>query len=182
MVVLRFAWKKVPKQTHVFLWALVALRLICPISIQSGVSLVPDASPVTRESVETYLPDLEFHTLRNLEENAWAEANDVAVRVSTSMTAAQVLCLVWLTGVVVMVLYAAVSWFRLRRRVRTAVRLRENIWQSEAVTAPFVLGLFRPRIYLPFSIREEDTAYVLAHEKAHIRRETTGGSLWVFSC
>lgn len=169
-VVLRLVLKKAPKWTRGILWALVALRLICPVSIQSSVSLVPEASPVTREAVETYLPDLEFQTFRNLEENAWAEANDVPVRFSSTMTAAQAMCLVWMTGVVVLALYTAVSCFRLRRRMKTAVRLRENIWQSEAVASPFVLGLFRPRIYLPFARREEDTACVLAHEKAHIRR------------
>jgi len=81
----------------------------------------------------------------------------------------------WLAGIGAMLVYTAVSYLLLRRRVATAVLLENNIYRSENVDSPFVLGIFRPKIYLPFQMDGESLTYVIAHEQAHIRR---GDHLW----
>ena len=81
-----------------------------------------------------------------------------------------ILSCIWMAGMAAMALYALVSYWLIKRRVAAATLLRENIKQSEGVDTPFVLGLFRPVIYLPYYLGEEDLAYVVAHERAHIRR------------
>ena len=81
-----------------------------------------------------------------------------------------VFVLIWAIGVLVWLLYSAVSYIQLHRRIQTAVRLRENIWQSEKVDSPFVLGMIHPRIYMPFKISNNDAAFIIAHEQAHIQR------------
>lgn len=81
-----------------------------------------------------------------------------------------VLTVIWLLGVAALFLYSAVSYRRLRRRVCEAVILRDNIYQSENVCSPFVLGIIQPKIYLPYSVDSGALAYVIAHEQAHIRR------------
>ena len=86
-----------------------------------------------------------------------------------------ILAWVWLAGVVVLFLYTTVSTLRLRRKVCEAVRLRGNIYQSEQVASPFVLGTFQPRIYLPYRMGSRDQQHVIAHEQAHLRR---GDHLW----
>ena len=77
---------------------------------------------------------------------------------------------IWLLGVVVLLFYTAVSYWRLRRKVSEAVILRDNIYQSENVASPFVLGIIKPKIYLPYNMDGQDLSHVVAHEQAHICR------------
>ena len=82
-----------------------------------------------------------------------------------------ILSIIWIVGIVILLAYALVSYLRLHKQVQTAVRFRDNIYQSENVSSPFVLGIIRPRIYMPFDVRESDIAHVIAHEEAHISRK-----------
>ena len=82
-----------------------------------------------------------------------------------------ILSMIWVAGVAILFVYTAVSYWRLRRKVSEAVILRDNIFQSENVASPFVLGIIKPRIYLPFNMNGQDLEHVVAHEQAHIRRK-----------
>ena len=86
---------------------------------------------------------------------------------------------IWILGMVAMLVYTVVSYVRVKRRIGTAVRLRDNIYQSESVVSPFVLGIFTPKIYLPFNMNEQNTSHVIAHEQAHIRRRDHLNSMGV---
>lgn len=170
----RLVFRRMPKWTACVLWGLVALRLICPVSPESTLSLIPSSEPIPREFIDTPTPQIQTgiaavnHAINPILSAAMTPAP------GDSANPAQVLIFilsrVWFAGMMLMLLYAGISWLLLRRRVAAATLLQKNIKRSEQISAPFVLGLFRPVIYLPDSILKEDMPYVLAHEQAHIRR------------
>ena len=174
VLVLRLCLKKTPKWVNVLLWGIVAVRLIFPFSIESALSLIPSAETVspsimmeTAPSVQTGVPALDQvinpvidHSLAPA---PGASANPLQIWIP-------VLTVIWLWGVAALFLYSAVSCRRLRRRVCEAVILRDNIYQSENVCSPFVLGIIRPKIYLPYHMDKREMDHVIAHEQAHIRR------------
>ena len=174
VLILRFCLKKAPKWVNVLLWGIVAVRLIFPFSIESALSLIPSAETVspsimmeTAPSVQTGVPALDqvINPVidHSLSPAPGASANPLQIWIS-------VMAAVWLAGAAALLLYSAISCWRLRRRVREAVILRDNIFQSENAGSPFVLGIIQPKIYLPYSVDSGALAYVIAHEQAHIRR------------
>ena len=167
VLVLRFCLKRAPKWVNVLLWGFVAARLICPVSIESALSLIPRADAIS-SAVLTAPGQTAAAPVIGGAAAAGAAANPL-------QTWIPILAWVWLAGVVVLFLYTTVSTLRLRRKVCEAVRLRGNIYQSEQVASPFVLGTFQPRIYLPYRMGSRDQQHVIAHEQAHLRR---GDHLW----
>ena len=170
VILLRFLLKKAPKSIHCILWALVAIRLLCPFSPESVLSLIPSAETVstTADSVPV---------IRSGFDAVDASANEYLTRYyapTTSGTAAvdtaDILPFIWLAGIGVMLLYAVFSYVRLYRRVRASMRLRDNLWICDAVSTPFILGIIRPRIYFPSGMDGEQLGFVTAHELAHLRR------------
>ena len=170
----RFLLRKGAKWGNVLLWGLVAVRLLSPVSLQSVLSLIPSAQTVRPEimlspspAIDSGIPAVNQAVNPILQEsftpNPAASANPLQILLPA-------FALAWAAGVLAMALYCAVSCWRLHRRVHSAVCLAENIYQSPAVSTPFVLGLCKPRIYLPQMILPEELPYVIAHEKAHIRR------------
>ena len=167
VLALRFALKRAPKWIRCLLWALVAVRLLCPALPESRLSLMPreERLPV---AVDTVLPAVEFETPNDHAINQAGENDDV--RVTTSMPPGDWLPLVWTFGVLVMLVYAAVSYLRLRRRVRATVPLEDRVLLCDEINTPFLLGVLRPRIYLPSRLDGPERAHVLAHERAHLAR------------
>ena len=174
VLILRFCLKKAPKWVNVLLWGIVAVRLIFPFSIESALSLIPSAETVspsimmeTAPSVQTGVPALDqvINPVidHSLSPAPGASANPLQIWIP-------VMAAVWLAGAAALLLYSAISYWRLRRRVREAVILRDNIYQSENAGSPFVLGIIQPKIFLPYSVDSGALAYVIAHEQAHIRR------------
>lgn len=193
VMVLRLLLQRAPKWMSCALWALVALRLVCPFSLESALSLLPSG-----EAVGTAVLEPEAAAPETMFIHTGFEAVDRPANAALHAAAEQVLpqenaqfqaaasaparrppalprllgaaSVVWLAGAAVMVLYGAGSYLRLRRRVRTAVLWKENLWQCETVDTPFVLGVVKPRVYLPFYMDPIAAAQVIAHERAHIRR------------
>ncbi len=173
VVLLRVILKKAPKAIRRILWALVGIRLVLPFSFESFLSLIPSAETVSPDILYAEAPKIHsgisaFNTYVNpiISE---ALAPNVAASVNPMQVVAFIASVVWIIGMIALLLYSVISYVRLRRSVADAVILRENFWQSEKVASPFVLGLFRPRIYLPFGMDDESLAYVVAHENAHIK-------------
>jgi beta-lactamase regulating signal transducer with metallopeptidase domain len=173
VIMLRFFLMKAPKYIRCILWGLVGVRLVFPVSFESFLSLIPNAEIVNPEIIYSKTPVLHsgmniFNQLVNpvisesLSPTADAFVNPIQV--------INIASIVWIIGIAVLALYGIISYLRLRNRTSMAVLIGNNIWQSETVQSPFVLGLFRPRIYLPFGMNEECTEYVIAHENAHIKR------------
>lgn len=174
VILLRFLLRKAPKAIRCFLWLLVGIRLVIPISWESVWSLIPSSDVIRTDILYSETPSIHSGIgmlnqavnpvlSESLAPDPYASANPV--QILTYMAA-----MVWVFGIAFLLLYSAISYLRLRRRLFDAIRLRDNIWQSEKAASPFVLGLFRPRIYLPYHLCEPGISHVVAHEQAHIQR------------
>lgn len=175
VLVLRLVLKKAPKWVNVLLWGIVAVRLLCPFSIESAMSLIPSAETVSPEimmdaepTIQTGIPIIN-NTINPVISESFAPAP--AASANPLQIWIPMLTCIWMIGVVVLLVYTAVSYRRLRKKVDTAVLLRDNIFQSENVGSPFVLGIIRPKIYLPFQMDVHNLEQVVSHEQAHIRRK-----------
>lgn len=174
VVVLRVLLKRAPKRFRLLLWAVVGLRLVLPVSIESALSLVPSAQTLPEGVMYAAAPELNtgIAALNDAINPAFtaAFAPEPAASANPLQVLLPIASVIWLAGAAVMLLWALMSWLRLRRRVAEAVRLEGNMFESERVASPFVLGLIRPRIYLPFGLDEGAREQVLTHERAHIAR------------
>ena len=175
ILVLRLVLKKAPKWVNVILWGIVAVRLICPFTIESALSLIPStqtipmniemaAKPAIDSGVGVVNSMVNPMIAASFTPNPAASANPLQIWIP-------LIAVIWLFGMVLMFLYTAISYWRLNRKIDTAVLYRDNIFQSEHVSSPFVLGIIKPKIYLPFHMNEQDLQHVVAHEQAHIRRK-----------
>lgn len=171
---LRCLFKQAPRWLLCSLWGLVALRLICPFSIESALSLIPSGQPLPDEIIYTANPAIDsgISAIDNAINPILSQSMAPSEFVSANPTQiwSFIFSQIWILGMVIMLLYALMSYLLLRHRMAAATILRDNIKQSERVDTPFVLGFLRPTIYLPYSIDESDFAHVVAHEQAHIQR------------
>lgn len=174
IVLLRIILKKAPKWVNCVLWGIAGLRLIMPFSFESVFSLIPSAETISKP-VDSPRPQIESGvTIIDNQVNSYLKGNyfeGVTRPTGNFVDITTILAIVWVVGIVVLLFYTAVSFIRLKGKIGTAVLLRDNIYQSEAVVSPFVLGIIKPKIYLPFNMSEQDMEHVVAHEQAHLRRK-----------
>ena len=175
VLALRLVLKRAPKWVNVLLWGMVALRLMLPLSIESALSLIPSAETLSPEVVR-------FDPAPTITSGVEFIDNAVNPSLSESFAAAPLASVnplyvwtylagwVWLIGLGAMLLYALVSYLRLRRRVSVSLCVRENIYLCDAISSPFILGVVKPRIYLPSGLDEVQRQNVLSHERAHLAR------------
>ena len=170
----RLILKRAPKVFSYALWAIVLIRLLIPVSIQSPISVVPNTPAASGAVINSALPEIEFETPRDREQNYYESQNttseDVQVYVSRTMEPIVYLSIAWLIGMAVMVLYSGISYLKIRRMVRIAIPLRDNIWIADDIKSPFVIGFIKPKIYLPNNLGEQEQEYIILHEQHHIRR------------
>ena len=175
VLILRLVLKKAPKWVNVLLWGIVAVRLICPFSFESALSLIPSADTFPEKIISG--PSFDVQTGITPIDN---RINDylgdryfegVTVPTNNGNNVMTILTIVWIIGILLLATYTIISYQRLNRKVDTAVHYKDNIFQSENVSSPFVLGIINPRIYLPFSMNEQNLEHVVAHEQAHICRK-----------
>ena len=175
VLILRLVLKKAPKWVNVLLWGIVAVRLICPFSFESALSLIPSAETFPEKAISG--PSFDVQTGITPVDN---RINDylgdryfegVTVPANNGNHMMNILSIVWTIGILLLIAYTVISYWRLHREIDTAVRYKDNLFQSENVSSPFVLGLIKPRIYLPFNMNGQDLEHVVAHEQAHIRRK-----------
>ncbi len=174
-VLLRLVLKRAPKWTRCLLWALVAVRLLCPGLPKARVSLMPEgalravSAERIAEAADASLPAVEFETPGDRGANrADGEAQHAAVSHEAAPDA--YLPLIWALGVLLMLAWALTSFLRLRRKTAAALPAGEGVFLCDEIDSPFILGVLRPRICIPSGLEEGRLAHVLAHEKAHLRR------------
>lgn len=185
IVILRKIFRSMPKVIFYAMWAVVLLRLLCPVSIPSDfaflnimemptyttgqvtnrMEFVPQ-NIVHNEYPEVHLPvplvdQIVNHFIPQGEEQIGADPLEAPVAIATN---------VWITGIAVMACYAAVSYITLRKKLVGAVKQQDNIYICDYINSPFVIGIFRPRIYLPSTLSEKEQKYIIMHEKNHIKR------------
>ena len=167
--------KNAPKWIRCILWGLVAVRLICPFSIESIFSLLPSAETIPRDIMYADNPTIHTGVMAvNSVVNPYL-SESMAPQIGNSINPMQVVMnigtVVWIAGMMGMLIYACISYRRIKKKADVSLPLKENIYLCDYIDMPFVLGIFCPRIYLPSALLEDDKAgFVIAHEKAHIRR------------
>lgn len=167
----RLLFRRAPKRLTVALWAVVCFRLLCPVSIDAPVSLVPKAAEQAANAVEDLPASDELATLRQRSRSHYiVNHNDRALTARQwGNLALELAPYVWLLGMAALALSQTLKLLRLRRQLQTAQELSPGVYRSDRLTCAFVLGLFRPRIYLPAGLSELEQRYVLLHEKTHIK-------------
>ncbi len=174
VVVLRFLLKKAPKWIMGILWGMVALRLIFPFSIESLFSIIPSSETIPQNIVTG--PSFQINSgiefLNNtVNENVLINYYEgITVPVGYGKSIVDIISFIWVIGIIIMLIYAFISYFRIKKLVQEAVNLENNIYSCDHISTPFILGVFYPKIYLPSRMSEEDAKYVIMHEKAHIKR------------
>lgn len=175
VLVLRLISKRSPKWVNVLLWGIVALRLVLPFSIESALSLIPSAETVSPAAVQ-------FDPAPTITSGVSVIDNAVNPSLSEHFAAVptasvnplyvwtEIAGWVWLIGLGAMLLYALVSYLRLRRRVSVSLPIQDHIYLCDAISSPFILGVVKPHIYLPSGLDEVQRQNVLAHEQAHLAR------------
>ena len=175
VLVLRLVSKRSPKWVNVLLWGIVALRLVLPFSIESALSLIPSAETVSPAAVQ-------FDPAPTITSGVSVIDNAVNPSLSEHFAAVptasvnplyvwtEIAGWVWLIGLGAMLLYALVSYLRLRRRVSVSLPVQDHIYLCDAISSPFILGVVKPHIYLPSGLDEVQRQNVLAHEQAHLAR------------
>ena len=175
VLVLRLVSKRSPKWVNVLLWGIVALRLVLPFSIESALSLIPSAETVSPAAVQ-------FDPAPTITSGVSVIDNAVNPSLSEHFSAVptasvnplyvwtEIAGWVWLIGLGAMLLYALVSYLRLRRRVSVSLPIQDHIYLCDAISSPFILGVVKPHIYLPSGLDEVQRQNVLAHEQAHLAR------------
>ena len=179
VLLLRLALRRAPKKYSYLLWSVVGLRLSCPVSFSSVFSLFQFRpiqhvfSPGSAGSSPVFLPEVN-EVLKSVSD---ADYGSIAIRPETGEDFVisvplvfQGIAAVWILGMLLLLLLGVVNYLRLKKRLAPSVRLEENVWQSDQVCSPFILGVLRPKIYIPFGLEGESLSYVLAHERVHIRR------------
>lgn len=167
--------KKAPKIFSYALWGIVLLRLLVPISIESPMSFVPERTEFSSMvEVNEVLPEIRFETPQDRADNEWHRENtppgEPLAQVRRVLTAQDYLTFVWLFGIAVMLLYSFVSYWKLRHKLKVVVPYRKGIFIADDIDSPFVMGVFRPTIYLPGSLEPWERTFIVAHERHHIRR------------
>lgn len=200
ILLLRVAFKKMPKNTLCILWLLVGLRLVLPIEITSSFSLIPDTSGIQKLSQTSYVPAKGFQSqdgthygsviipdspgqqdtsdpdydyfepsqIFNQDDSTDTISGASQTPAAKAVSVSAVLAFIWSIGALALAGYGIFSYNRTRYHLREAVHDRDNIWLSEHIESPFVLGYVKPRIYMPYTIEETQLPYIIAHEKAHI--------------
>ena len=179
VLVIRLALRRAPARWRYLLWLVVAFRLICPVSLSAPVSLLGALrAPVTTAGTIQYVPrpaltpqiQPSLPDFPAISPTIPIPAQPVPVSASGGLSALEIFSLLWLAGVAVLLCYSVIRLVRLRRELVGAIRMEGRVWQSDRVGSPFILGLFRPRIYLPFGLDPDMQEAVLAHEGHHLRR------------
>lgn len=170
VMVFRLIFKGVPRWVSCLLWALVAIRILCPFTIESEFSLMPDLSGIGKSYVSQAETVPESRPLTQSDISTQEIQVPLSSEEQASPDAGRILAVVWVCGMAGMLLYGGVSYLLTRRKVCDSVPYKDNIRQSEKVNSPFILGLVRPFIYIPFSLDKKTRRYVLAHEQAHLKR------------
>ena len=175
VILLRLILKNAPKWIRYILWGIVAARLVCPLSIESVFSLIPSAETVPQEIMYAQKPTIHSGVLAlNSVVNPYLSeslAPEMGASVNPMQIVISLAAVSWIVGVLGMLVYAGISYGRLRKKVAASIRERKNIYFCDDIDTPFVLGIIKPRIYLPSVLAGDDKAeYVIAHEEAHIKR------------
>lgn len=172
IILLRIPLRKAPRRYSYLLWSILGIRLLCPFSLPSPASvfnLFSNGTDSGRVKL-TISENIGTAVTQPITGNIVHPSEVPQAAVQTGVNVSEILFWVWAAGVAVFAVWTAVSFLVLRRRIHSAVLLSDNIWECDNIDTAFVMGIIRPRIYLPTGLSESDRDFIIAHEKTHIRR------------
>lgn len=175
VVLLRTVLKKAPKYIRCILWAAVGIRLVFPFSFESIFSLVPSAETVPQEILLSPTPQLNtgFGSLDQVVNPIVTES--FAPELGASANPLQIIgfiaAIIWIVGTAAMVIYALVSYLSLRKKVSASINLRDDIFLCDDIDSPFILGIIKPKIYIPSNTGTQELKSIESHERAHLARK-----------
>lgn len=183
VIFVRIFFRKAPKIFSYVLWAVVLFRLICPVTCAAGFSFLGllHVDSQNNRAVSDYVPhDIGFRqtpTIQSgpgvLDRTVNSSLPQAAPMASVNPMQAwmEVLSLIWIAGIVALLSYSVISYIKVKKQLRTATLVKDNIYQSDRIGTAFVCGFVRPKIYVPVAVGDADLSYVLEHERTHIRRK-----------
>lgn len=169
----RLVLKKAPKIFSYALWGVVLLRLLCPLSFESALSLIPvDKQPIPQDIIYSQVPKISkgMVAVDNIINPVLPIPTDIGASINPIQVWLFIGEIVWILGIIVMAIYSVISYTKLKRSLATSIPLIDNIYLADHISTPFVLGMIRPKIYLPSSLLENEQGYIIRHELCHIRR------------
>ena len=175
VICIRQFMKGAPKIFSYALWGIVLLRLLVPVSIESSMSFVPQRTEFSSMvELNEQLPEIQFEMPQDRANNEWHRENtapgEPLVQTYRSLDAETYLTFGWLAGIAAMLIYSMISYWKLKRKVRVVVPLEKGVYIADDIDTPFVMGFFRPQIYLPGTLDQTEQKFIIAHEKHHIHR------------
>lgn len=175
VILVRLVFKKIPRKFICILWAIAGIRLVLPFSIESALSLIPSAKTIDPVSgfaygfrVNSGINVIDNRVNEYIMNSEMAQANEITPAFKDVVTS--VAAIIWLVGIAAILLYGIISYVKVKKSVSTAVLFEGNVMQCETVKSPFILGIFKPKIYLPFGMDDDTRSNVIAHENAHLKR------------
>ena len=174
VIMLRFLLQKAPKRINCVLWGVVALRLVMPFTFESAFSFIPSTDPIPQDIALSQTPtvDIGIPALNNLLNPIITEsfAPEVCASVNPLQVVLFAASVIWLIGMAAILIYGIVSRVILHNKVRASLLYHKNVYYCDHIDTPFILGIIRPKIYIPSGISEEQMNYVTLHENAHLKR------------
>ncbi len=183
VIIFRLVFRKAPKWIVCALWALVGLRLLLPFSIESVISLIPTTEPIPQSVIEVVVPDVNVGSdvstpdvpdliiPPTFEAETTAPVLDpVVTEPAAEFSVMGVISVIWIVGICAMLLYMLGSYIKVYNKVKASIQIRDSVYVCDNVKTPFILGVIKPRIFLPSSMSEFEIDYVVSHELAHISR------------
>lgn len=182
VILARLVLKKAPKKYSYALWLCAAFRLVCPVSFKSFFSLFAlkisrkgvyyaDLSQTVNKAVDTVQPqiNLGLPTVNNTLSSALPET-DIVYSANPMQVISFIAAVIWIVGMAILLIYSAVTYISLSRRLRFAVKLEDNIYQIDVISSPFIMGFIKPKIYIPYGLDADKLFYVTEHERVHLKR------------
>ena len=163
VILLRIIFKNMPKWIRCLMWGMVGIRLAVPFSFESVFSVIPNAQSYDNSSVSSTA-----YVATDVSAYSQNVSNEV---VNSPFNLLSVISILWIVGIVIMLGYMLGSYIRVHLLVRESVKVKENIWMCDHINSPFVLGVFNPKIYLISDMNKKEIDYVVAHERAHLKRQ-----------
>lgn len=186
IILVRFILKGVPKKYSYILWSIAGFRLCCPFSFKSVISLFninPIQRPneiVTNSGRMNYLDAPIYLQTPQTDTDVIGGADVSVSTLVIDHTFSDFIPYIWIIGIIILLIYGSISYIRTRREVSTATKKKDNIFECENITTPFILGIIKPKIYVPYSIDKDYFDYVIAHEKYHLKRKDNVVKLFAF--
>lgn len=161
VLIVRLLFKKAPKIFSYTLWLFVLIRLLIPISFESKVSVLSVPSTITYQVLDD-MPKVSEEIQKTVYQG---------IEVNQSISLMNILALIWIIGIVMLILYFSINYIKLKQRLRYSIRVVDNIYESDSILSPFIVGVFHPKIYIPMNLNERQKQIILAHEIIHIERK-----------